>query len=34
MYLSFNPLTAGPEYIRFLIFNYHNKYHLLDMLKW
>ena len=29
----FNLLTAGPEYIQFLIFYYHFKYHLLNMLE-
>ena len=29
----FNPLTAGVAYIRFLIFYYHIKYHILNMLK-
>ena len=28
-----NPLTAGVAYIRVLIFNYHIKEHLLNMLK-
>ena len=28
-----NPLSAGVAYIRFFIFYYHNKYHLLNMLK-
>ena len=29
----FNPLTAGGAYIRVFIFYYHNKYHILNMLK-
>ena len=29
----FNPLTAGVAYIRVLIFYYHIKYYLLNMLK-
>ena len=29
----FNPLTAGAEYIRFFIFYWHIKYHVLNMLK-
>ena len=28
-----NPLTAGAAYIRVFIFYFHNKYHLLNMLK-
>ena len=28
-----NPLTAGAEYIRVFIFSWHNKYHVLNMLK-
>ena len=29
----FNPLTASPEYILFLVFFYHIMYHILNMLK-
>ena len=32
-YSTTNPLTAGAAYIRVLIFYYHIKYHILNMLK-
>ena len=32
-YITFNPLTAGAEYIRVFIFSWHSKYHFLNKLK-
>ena len=31
--ISFKPSTAGPEYLRFLIFPQHTRYHLSNMVK-